>query len=144
MVRYFSLGPFHHAEINNGGSLWRGTWRFALWVAGWNTGVGIFVYIYWIKPLRVRRLYQHGGVAPGTLTGKRVQKGRGSTYFVSYTFRDPLTGAPIEREILVWDAVAWTNGWTGQPVTVLYAAGNPKRSTVYEYGGYQVDVGSGS
>jgi hypothetical protein len=104
--------------------------------------MGFVLYVYWIHPLRVRRLYRHGQATSGILTGKRVRKGRGDTYYVSYTFRNPFTGETIEREIHVWDAVAWATGWVGEPVTVLYAAGNPKRSTVYEYGGYKVDLES--
>ena len=39
----------------------------------------------------------------------------------------------------VWNVADWNSAAEGQPVTVLYAANNPKRSAVYELGGYRVE-----
>jgi len=143
VVRYFSLGPFSHAEIETGGSYLSSIWPFLLWVAGWNTFVGFIVYMLWIKPIRVRQLYKRGLVAAGTLIDKRVRKSRGTTLYVSYSFRHPATGEVISSEITVWDAMAWGAASRGQPVTVLYAPDNPGRNTAYEFGGYTVDLEPG-
>jgi len=35
----------------------------------------------------------------------------------------------------------WELANEGQAVTVLYAPDHPKRSTVYEFGGYKVETG---
>ena len=121
------------------GSHWGGVVVLLVWSAFWNGIMSVFWYVLWIKPLRRRQLYKRGLVTTGTVVSKRVRTGKNSTYYVAYTFRDPETGQSIKAETTV-AAAAWNRAMEGQSVTVLYAANNPKRSTVYEYGGYGVDL----
>jgi hypothetical protein len=143
-VRYFSIGPFERAALNTGGMLWSGAGLLFLWVGCWDLAIGVAVYQLWIKPLRLRGLFKHGLAAPGRLLSKRMQSGKSTSYYCSYTFDDPVTGSRIEAETQVWDSGVWERAAAGQPVTVLYAPDNPQRSTIYESGGYLIENGTGA
>jgi hypothetical protein len=138
-VHYFGIGSLHRAGLREGGSLWKRFGGLVFWAAFWNSIMFAFIYQFWVKPLRVRWLYRHGDTVPGTLTKKRVRTGKSTSYYVSYAFNPPFSGERIESEIEVWKRGNWDQAVEGQPVTVLYSGANPKRSTVYEYGGYRVD-----
>lgn len=142
-VRYFSLGPLEHANLHESGYRWRSLGMTLLWVGFWNSILSVFVHELWIKPLRRRQLYRHGAATAGTVLSKRVKTGKSSYYYVSYTFTDPTTGTSVNAETQVWSKATWDRAEAGQSVTVLYAPDNPKRSTIYEFGGYYVDLGSG-
>jgi hypothetical protein len=137
-VHYFSLGPLDHSTLRENGSLWSEIGFLALWAGFWNTVIGAFVYQCWVKPLRTRMLYKHGEAAAGTVLRKRTRTGKSTSYYVTYSFLDPYSGRSIETEMLVWNAVDWQPITEGQAVTVLFSRNNPKRSTVYECGGYRV------
>jgi len=143
-VRYFGLGPLGHGERYDGNT--EGRWALVgfmvLWAGFWNGIMSIFWYVLWIKPLRYRWLYKHGVTTTGTVAGKRTRSGKSTRYFISYTYRDPVSGQALNAEILVSGA-AWNQATAGEPVTVLYAPDKPKRSTIYEYGGYSVDLDGG-
>jgi hypothetical protein len=138
IVHYFSIEPLKHAKLRESGSLWAEMGFLALWAGFWNFVVSFAVYQFWIKPLRRRRLYRHGEATSGTLIGKRVKSGKSTTYYVTYTFREPIRGEMIVAEMQVWDVGAWNCSGNGQPLIILYAPQNPNRSTVYEFGGYRV------
>jgi hypothetical protein len=139
-VHYLSLGPLHHAALREGNfSLWASIGFLTLWAGFWNGILSIFVYQIWVKPIRARWLYKYGEFTSGKLFNKRVRTGKSSSYFVSYRFNDPFSGQPYESEIQVWKAADWQQAVVGQPVTVLFAQNNPKRSTVYEFGGYRIE-----
>ena len=139
-VRYFSLGPQEHAALHESQKRWSSVGMTLLWVAFWDSVLSVFLYQLWIKPLRRRQLYKHGATTDGTVLNKRAKTGKNSTYYISYTFADPTTGQLItaETEVLVAD---YDRARISKPVTVLYAPANPKRSTIYEFGGYYVDLG---
>ena len=139
MVHYLGLGPLHHATLREAGSPWAEIGFLSLWALFWNGVLSIFVYQIWVKPLRVRRLYQFGNSTSGKLLHKRMRTGKSSTYYVSYRFNDPFSSQIYESEIQVWKADDWQQAVEGQPVTVLFAQNNPKRSTVYEFGGYRIE-----
>ncbi len=143
-IRHFSLGPLKAAMLRDRDSYWRKMGPVTLFVGFWDAAMGMIVYMIWIKPLRVRRLYKYGQETPGIVTKKRVQKGKSLAYYISYIYRDPITGESIRKESQVYDQGRWSSAWVGQPVTVLYAVRNPKRSTTYEYGGYKVKSPSGT
>jgi hypothetical protein len=138
-VHYLGLGPLHHSALREGGSLWSTIGFLTLWACFWNGILSVFVYQFWVKPIRARLLYKYGASTPGKLLHKRVRTGKSSTYYVSYRFNDPFSGQVYESEIQVWKAEDWQQAVQGQPVTVLYAQNNPKRSTVYEFGGYWIE-----
>ena len=138
-VRYLGLGPLHHSALLEGGSPWSKIGFLVLWAGFWNGVLSVFVYQLWVKPIRARLLYKYGASTSGKLLHKRVSRGKSSTYYVSYRFNDPFTGQEYNSEIQVWNAEDWQQAMEGQPVTVLFAQNNPKRSTVYEFGGYRVE-----
>jgi len=140
-VHYLALGPFERAELHESGSLWTEIAMIALWTAFWNTVVLAAWYDMWVVPLRIRALYKNGEASSGTLVGKRVRTGRSSSYYVTYTFRDSESGELRQVESEVWNVSAWNAAVAGNAVRVLYAQDNPKRSTVYELGGYRVEGG---
>ena len=137
-VHYFALGPYEHRRLREAGSLWLGLGGIALWAGFWNTVVGLFLYQLWIVPLRRRWLYKYGEATSGTLVAKREQTGRSPTYYMTYTFTVNETGERLQVESQAGNVAMWKMIPVGQPVTVLYARANPKRSTVYELGGYGV------
>jgi hypothetical protein len=140
-VRFFAIGPLDHAELLTGKSKWGSLGFMTLWTGFWNSITGIFVYMLWIRPLQVRKLYKYGEATDGTLIGKRVSRGKKSTtYYATYTFRHPQTGTEIKREITVWNTAAWNVLMEGQEITVLYDPQKPARSTIYELGGYEVKL----
>jgi hypothetical protein len=138
-VHYLGLGPLHHSALREGGSLWSQIGSLTLWAGFWNGVLSIFVYQIWIKPLRARQLYKYGNSTSGKLLSRRVRTGKSSSYYVSYRFNDPLSGQVYESEIQVWNTEDWQQAVEGQAVTVLFAQNNPKRSTVYEFGGYRIE-----
>lgn len=141
-VRYFSLGPMDHAELDESKKHWGGVGMLLLWVTFWDLAVSLAVFQLWIKPIRRRLLYKHGEVAAGKVVSKRVRTGKSNSYYISYVFTDPATGISLTAETEVGDEATWNRAATGESVTVLYAANKPKHSTLYEYGGYYcVDFG---
>jgi hypothetical protein len=83
-------------------------------------------------------------VSAGVLRSKCERGGsRSSAYYVSYSFTDLHSGREFRNEIEVWKTADWELAKEGQPVTVLFSSDNPKRSTIYEFGGYRV-VGEGA
>jgi len=137
-VHYFALGSYEHARLREGRSLWAEVGMIAGWAGFWNTVVGLALYQLWVVPLRLRWLYKHGEAAPGTLVGKREKAGRSTTYYMTYTFRVNETGELRQVESQAGNVPMWKMVKVGQPVIVLYARDNLKRSTVYELGGYGV------
>ena len=140
-VHYLGVGPLHHAALRETGSPWSEIGFLTLWAVFWNGVLSFFVYAIWVKPIRARLLYKNGEATAGKLLRKRMSTGKSSTYYVGYRFKDPYSGQDYESEIQVWKADDWAQAVEGQPVTVLFAKGNPKRSTVYEFGGYRVEGG---
>jgi hypothetical protein len=138
-VHYLGLGPLHHSALREAGSLWSIIIFLTLWAVFWNGILSLFVYQIWVKPIRTRLLYKYGASTAGKLLAKRVRTGKSSTHYISYRFNDPFSGREYESEIQVWKTEDWLPAVEGQAVTVLFAQNNPKRSTVYEFGGYRVE-----
>jgi hypothetical protein len=137
-VHYFALGSYEHQRLREGGSLWKEVGAIAAWAGFWNTILTVFIYHLWVEPLRLRRLYKYGEATSGTLVSKREQQGRSTTYYVTYTFKVNETGELRQVESVAGNVAMWKMIPAGSAVTVLYARDNPKRSTVYELGGYAV------
>lgn len=139
-VRYLNIGGFDHHELRKHQSgVWASFGFLTIWVLFWNSIMSVFIYGFWIRPIRVRRLYKYGDVTGGKIVGKRTRTGKTTTYYVSYEFRHPITGEMVSAETQASNRADWERASDGQPVTVLYAFNKPKRSTVYEYGGYRVE-----
>ena len=111
------------------------------WMIGsaiWN-GIFGFVVILGIRnTLRTRGLVVNGVAAPGTITNRRVSRGRSTYWYVSYRF------TAANGETLVHErnlpAAGYNSVDIGSPVTVLYQADNPGRSLVYECCNYTVKM----
>ncbi len=137
-VHYFSVGFKEHSRLCEGGSLWNEIGGLCIWAGFWNAVLSIFIYQLWFKPLQARWLYKYGAATTGKVVRKRVRTGKSTTYYVAYAFQDPYSGQSYESEITVWNAETWQSVAEGQTVTILYSRDKPKRSTVYECGGYEV------
>ena len=85
------------------------------------------------------------------MTSKRRRSGRRTTYYVSYRYAvaDQLTGdrSPYRdttnggEEIVAEMTTGrkeWEQATEGQQVTVLYWPRKPRRSVVFEFGGYRL------
>lgn len=139
-VRYFSIAGFdHHALRESGSGTWTSFGFLTIWMLFWNSIMSVFIYGFWIRPIRVRRLYKRGDVIGGKIVGKRTRTGKTTSYYVSYEFRHPITGEIVRAETQARNRADWERASEGQPVTVLYTFNNPKWSTIYEFGGYRVD-----
>jgi hypothetical protein len=135
-VHHLSFWLFDHTTLREHVSLWNPAGGFTIWVLFWDTAIGLAVYMLWIKPLRTRWLYKYGQTASGVVVGKRTQSGKGTRYYVSYVFQQPLTGEQLKGEVEVPQVADYDGASIHQPVTVLFAPTKPKRSTIYEFGGY--------
>ena len=135
-VRHLSFWLFDHTELRDHVRLWNPAGAFTIWILFWDSVVGAAFYLLWIKPLKTRWLYEYGETASGVVVGKRTQSGRGTRYFISYVFNPPFTGEQLKGEVEVARAADYDRASINQPVTVLFAPTKPKRSTVYEFGGY--------
>ncbi len=139
-VRYLVIGVFKQAGLPELESPWKTIGGMTLFVLFWNGLLSVFVYLLWISPIRIRRLYVHGEPAVGRVLSKRAQSGKGTTYWVEYEFSDPVTGDKLKKEI-VTVREAWNKVSQGDEVTVLFKPSKPKHSVAYELGPYQLADG---
>ena len=135
-VRHLSFWLFEHADLREQVSPWNPAGPFTIWILFWDSAMGLVVCLLWLKPLRTRWLYKYGETASGVVVSKRTQSGKQTKYYVSYLFDEPLTGQQFKREMEVERAADYDRAHINQPVTVLFAPTKPRRSTVYEFGGY--------
>ena len=140
-LRYFAIGPLEHEGICEGTSFGNELGLLAFLALFWDALVGMMAHQLWVKPLQRRWLYQHGAATTGKLLSKRLRAGKSRSYYLKYEFKDAVMGRPFIVETKVWKRTDWELANEGQAVTVLYAPDNPKRSTVYEFGGYKVETG---
>jgi len=100
----------------------------------WWGVLAIFFYVMILATLAQRRLAQIGEATRGTITGKRVQRGKSTTYTLSYTFRPPV-GGQLSRQMNV-NRSDYDTASVNDKVIVLYDPANPKRSHLYKYSQY--------
>jgi hypothetical protein len=101
----------------------------------WNGGLAVFVFYYWIIPIRQRRLVRFGSAAPGLIESiEQRAKGRLKlTYSFTTAERTSLIGSQtIEKG---------TSASAGMPCTVFYDPKKPGRNVAYECSGLRI-VGS--
>jgi hypothetical protein len=102
----------------------------------WNTFLTVFFLTIIFRPLRERRLVQLGEVASGVVTGKQIQRGKSTTYYVQYSFTSQ-AGEAVDGKMTV-DKSAYDFAKTGDEVAVFYDPVKPTRSLVYKYIQYRV------
>jgi hypothetical protein len=142
-VRHFEVGPFHHHQLTQGHSAWRGAGEALVFALFWNGIVSVFVYLGWVAPIRRHLLVRHGFATEGTIVSRRERSGKGTTYYAKFRFRNPENGIEVEREMSLPGEAAYDTAQPGRPVTVLYSPRNPRRAVIYEFSGYTVrDVGA--
>jgi hypothetical protein len=138
-VRYFALaGPLSQARLPAYESPWGLIGFLVVFALFWNGIMWVFLHSIWIKPMLTRRLYVTGDATTGRVVSKQtVRGGKSSTYRVSYTFKDPVTGEEVAGSVDTnWERFAAVQ--EGDEVTVLYRANKPSRNVPYELGGYEV------
>jgi hypothetical protein len=114
-----------------------------VWTFGWCGGCFAIIWVVLSQPLRSKSLVKIGIVTPGTLTGIREQRGKGSmTYYAKYSYsakqNDKQTGRVSIGQFtgemkLKNDSVASARSLIGKDVTVLMDEKNPKRSIIYQF-----------
>jgi hypothetical protein len=137
-VRHLEFGPLHHHLLTETQSSWRAVSQSLFFALFWNGIVSVFVSLAWIAPLRRRSLVRNGQATEGTIVSTRERKGRGTTYYAKFRFRNPENGVEIEREMTLEGEADHRAAQPGRRVTVLYSARNPKRAIIYEFSGYKV------
>jgi len=138
-VRHFASGPLHFHVLTQDGSAWKSAASLLGFVLFWNGVLSVFVYAVWVVPIRQRGLMRHGEVTDGTIVGSRVRSGKATTYYATFRFRDPESGAEITREMQLPGEAQYSAAKPGLEVSVLYDPSRPKRAIAYEFCGYQVD-----
>jgi hypothetical protein len=138
-VRYLGSGPLHFHVLTQDGSAWGAVGFLLFFVLFWNGLLSVFVYVLWVAPIRQRSLIRNGEVTAGTIVSSRVHRGKGTTYYATFRFRDPERGEEITQEMQVPGEAQHSALKPGFEVTVLYDPSKPKRATVYEFCGYKVD-----
>ncbi len=103
--------------------------------------VGVMQFLYWIgwiKPRQTRELYRWGEPARGTIVGKYELRGKNHWQYATFAYY-LTTGEKFTNWIWVPSLEQLYDVSVGQSVTVLYSSRNPKRSTIYELGGYTIE-----
>jgi hypothetical protein len=144
-IHYFAFGPLHYAGLCEAGSTWSRLGLLTIGVVFWNGLMSLFVYEIWIKPLRVRSLYKRGQAITGTLVStRRAGSGHVPLGYASYEFEDPVSKQGVKCEMGIWNKKVLDTVAPPKTVTILYDQSRPKRSAVYELGGYTVDFAGGT
>lgn len=110
----------------------------------WDGIVGVFLYILLVLPWLYRSLVINGVPVEGRITGKKVQSGKSTTYYLLYEFTPLPSGLPTMdslqplRSKMTVRSQEYHRAQEGERVTVLYREGRPKLSVLYEYGDYEV------
>jgi hypothetical protein len=139
-VRSIGSAPplMYDGVIEAGGSPWSKVGMVWFFATFWNGVLSVFVYILYLAPRRVRRLYRSGIPVAGRIVSKRDWRGGKSTaYYVRYAFENPDAG-PCEREMNV-SPRSYQLATPGDAVTILYDPRKPKRSVIYELGPHRCD-----
>jgi len=126
-----ALGPLRSSHPYAGESPWAPLLPMAFFCTFWNAIVSIFLFNFWVKPLRNRWLVRNGAVAPGRVLSRRSVQGKGARFIVEYEFTAE-AGVVRRGEMDVSTEALWNTVSDGQPVTVLYSPDNHKFSLIYE------------
>ncbi|HEX3151123.1 MAG TPA: DUF3592 domain-containing protein [Gemmataceae bacterium] len=114
-------------------------WGSALF---WNAIVAIFVWIFYVAPIRMWFLVRNGVPTPGVVLSVREIHGKsGKSYVIRYKYTvSDAFGLPGEEFIGTMSSTKSTAACAreGDQVTVLYYPSKPKRSLMYKYAGYKV------
>lgn len=140
-VNHYEIGPLHVACLADRRKPLDRLGFLVIFATFWNAIMGFVLYGLWVLPYRRRRLYVLGKPALGKVMSKKMFRGKTQAYYLSYEYRTEegeLLSAKMRTVRKLWEAAA-----EGQKVTVLYAPDNPKRSVVYELGGYRAEASFG-
>jgi hypothetical protein len=136
-VKYFGMGAWNQSGLPDHASGWAFIGFLTLFGAFWNAITWIFVYILWVKPIIIKRLYVHGESVSGKVLSKEIKKGKSASYEVKYEFVDPVTGQQITGQTTTTKA-DWDGVYPGMPVTVLCSSAKPKWNVAYELGPWEL------
>jgi hypothetical protein len=99
---------------------------------GWNGLLSVFLYVFWVVPLRERWVARIGQPVLGIVTGRREHSGRGGRiYRLSYAFTTP--------EGLEYTGKCDVTNWVyetildGASIIVLYDPQRPRWNLAYDY-----------
>jgi hypothetical protein len=136
-MRYIELGSLHYHLLVEGDFAWK-PFSLLFAVLFWNGIVSIFVYAAWVAPIRNRWLVRHGAATVGKIVSRRMVRGKGTSYYATFTFREPASGQEFKRVMRLPGELKYEVAQEGRAVTVVYDPSKPKRSLVYELSGCRV------
>ena len=137
-VRHLAAGPARYHLFTQEHSAWGEAGEKLFFALFWNGILSVFVYLFWVRPIRERRLVRYGEAIPGTIVSTRERKGRGTTYYATFRFNEPASGQAITREMELRSEGANAAARPGLAVTVLCHPRHPRRALVYELCAYRV------
>jgi len=126
------IGPFHYAEMRNGGSVFSRL-GFAVFGLAWNGG-----FFYLLAPiLEPRRLARMGMPTIGRIRSKRIIGGTSTSYCLKYTFRTA-DGWKMENPDYVPRKV-YERASAGHEVVVVYEVSKKGvcRSDIYDFSDFE-------
>ncbi len=141
-VKYLVAGPVHYHLLTENNPPWSQAGEKLFFALFWNGIVSIFVYLFWIAPIRMRLLVRRGEVARGTVVGTRIKTGKSTTYYVKFRFKVAETSEEVEKEMTVPAQEMYEYAHAGLVVTVIYDPRKPRRALAYELSGYGVEGAS--
>ncbi len=113
---------------------------FFVWGAFWNGAVSIFVWHFYVVPLRRRWLAKNGEATRGMIVGKRKTPGRGGkgvlSWVVRYAYEVP--GEERQTREMPVNKAEFERAVIGEEKVVLYSPAKPRRSILYDFGDYFV------
>jgi hypothetical protein len=142
-VRYMPLAPNLGAQtLDPGRAPLQTPWFLWLFTFIWNAIVSLFVWFYWVAPIRARKVIEWGKPVIGTITGLSGHDDNDSSSIsVEYEFRpEPSPGSIRTATHRGKDSIPvefYQHVKIGDPITVLYLPENPRRSTLYRCAPYE-------
>ena len=102
----------------------------------WNGIVLLFFYAGCLAPLRERKLLREGEIAAGNVTDKTVQRGKSTSYILTYAFQTK-DGEDRSRKTTIRKQ-DYDSANVGDAAIIFYDPLRPRRSVLYNYSQYSV------
>jgi len=132
-VRALRLGPIHQCQMLD---RQRGVGICCMlpFALVWNGFMASLLYTVCLSPLSNRRLIRIGQPVIGKIVGKAEQKGKGTTYMVTYTYV-PTDGRERLGRMTVSNS-QYQTAQAGENVIVFYEPRRSSNSTIYRFCNY--------
>ena len=131
-LHVFGLGSSERADASSM-SKFGGLFFFALI---WNGIMFLFFFSLCLAPLLERGLLRDGEATLGQITGKRIHRGKSTTYYLAYR---AITADGTEQSgKMSVDKADYDEAQVADEVVILYDPRRPRRTVLYKYSQYAV------